>query len=174
MGAANLCAKILDLGGFDSSIIFILRGGIPRPIGNFPDILSPQILVGRFIVARLGVLRTAVSRTAVRIHAVRIRTSEGFCLKHVLKFTGWNSSVLREHLRSLPSEIPGLRTLSPRIDDNYKKHTYTPIHTYMYTSIHIYIYIHVYIYIYIYMYLHMYISTYVHIYRYTCIETIKP
>ena len=33
---ANLRAKILDFGGFDSCRILMLRGGIPRPIGNFP------------------------------------------------------------------------------------------------------------------------------------------
>ena len=46
---ANLCTKILDFRGFDSSRILIVRGGIPRPIGNFPEILSQRILVGRFL-----------------------------------------------------------------------------------------------------------------------------
>ena len=32
----NLSAKLLDLGGFDSGGILILRGGIPRPIRGFP------------------------------------------------------------------------------------------------------------------------------------------
>ena len=42
----------LDYGfrGFDSSIILILRGGIPRPVGKLPEILSQQILAGRFLV----------------------------------------------------------------------------------------------------------------------------
>ena len=53
--AANLLTKILDLRGFDSSIILILRGEILRPIGNFLEILSRQILAGRFFVGRLGV-----------------------------------------------------------------------------------------------------------------------
>ena len=39
----------------DSSIILILRGGIPRPIGDFPEILSQAILVGIMLVGRLGV-----------------------------------------------------------------------------------------------------------------------
>ena len=43
---ANFRTKILDFGGFDSSGILILRGGIPRPIGNFPKSLSQAILVG--------------------------------------------------------------------------------------------------------------------------------
>ena len=42
--------------GFDSSRILILRGGTPRPKGNFPEILSQQILEGQFLVGRLGVL----------------------------------------------------------------------------------------------------------------------
>ena len=35
---ANLRTKILDFRGFDSSIILISMGGIPRPIGIFPEI----------------------------------------------------------------------------------------------------------------------------------------
>ena len=31
---ADLCAYIMDFRGFDSSIIFIVRGGIPRSIGE--------------------------------------------------------------------------------------------------------------------------------------------
>ena len=41
--------------GLGSSIILFLRGGIPRPIRNFPESLSPRILVGRILVGRLGV-----------------------------------------------------------------------------------------------------------------------
>ena len=40
----NLRTKILDFGGFDSSRILILRGGILMAIGNFPDIVSQRIL----------------------------------------------------------------------------------------------------------------------------------
>ena len=34
---ANLRSKILDFGGFDSSRILILRGGLPRPVLGFPE-----------------------------------------------------------------------------------------------------------------------------------------
>ena len=34
-GTANLRTEILDFGGFDSSIILIMRGGILMSIGNF-------------------------------------------------------------------------------------------------------------------------------------------
>ena len=37
---ANLPTNIMDFRGFDSSMILILRGGIPRPIGNFPESLT--------------------------------------------------------------------------------------------------------------------------------------
>ena len=37
---ANLRAKILDFRGLDSSGTLILRDGIPRPMGNFPENLS--------------------------------------------------------------------------------------------------------------------------------------
>ena len=53
---ANLCTKILDFRGFDSSRILNSRGGIPRPIGDFPEGLSQAILVGIMLVGKLGVL----------------------------------------------------------------------------------------------------------------------
>ena len=52
---ANLHTKILDFRGFDSSAILILRGGILRSIGSFPESLSQRILVGIISVGRLGV-----------------------------------------------------------------------------------------------------------------------
>ena len=57
-GAASLCTKITDFGGFDSSIILMLRrwnSQTPRPLGEFPEILSQRILVGVILVGRLGV-----------------------------------------------------------------------------------------------------------------------
>ena len=47
----------MDFRGFDSSMILILRGGIPRPIGNFPESLSQAIVVGIMLVGRFGVYR---------------------------------------------------------------------------------------------------------------------
>ena len=41
---ANLRTEILDFRGFDSSIIVILRDGILRHMGNFPESLSQAIL----------------------------------------------------------------------------------------------------------------------------------
>ena len=68
--------KILDLGGFDSSINLNrkVRGGDPRHIGDFPESLSQGILVGIILVGRLGVaparctreLRASASRRPVR------------------------------------------------------------------------------------------------------------
>ena len=53
---ANLRTTILDFRGFDSSGILILRGGIPRSIGNFPECSSQGILVGMITLGRLGVV----------------------------------------------------------------------------------------------------------------------
>ena len=36
----NLPTNIVDFRGFDSSIILIDRGGMPRPMGDFPESLS--------------------------------------------------------------------------------------------------------------------------------------
>ena len=41
--------------GLDSSIILIVRGGILRPIGDFPESLSQAMLVGIMLVGKLGV-----------------------------------------------------------------------------------------------------------------------
>ena len=49
---ANLRTKILDFRGFDSSTILNLRGGILRPVGNFPGILSQGILLGMIDLSR--------------------------------------------------------------------------------------------------------------------------
>ena len=45
----------MDFTRFDSSIILILRGGIPRPTENFAESLSQSMLVGIILVRRLGV-----------------------------------------------------------------------------------------------------------------------
>ena len=50
--AANLRTNAMGFGGF---IILILRGGTPRPIGNFLESSSQAILVGIMLVGRLGV-----------------------------------------------------------------------------------------------------------------------
>ena len=51
----------MDFGGFDSSIILILMGGIPRPIGDFPGSLNQAMLVGVMLVGRFGVRETRSS-----------------------------------------------------------------------------------------------------------------
>ena len=52
--APNPRTNIMDFRGFDSSIILILRRGISRPIGKFPESLTQAILVGVMFVGRLG------------------------------------------------------------------------------------------------------------------------
>ena len=52
---SNLRTKIVDFRGFDSNTILIQRGGIPRPMGNFPEGLSQAMLLRIFLVGRLGV-----------------------------------------------------------------------------------------------------------------------
>ena len=52
---ANLLTNIMDLRGFDSSTILVLRGGILMSIGDFPESLSQAILVGSMFVGGLGV-----------------------------------------------------------------------------------------------------------------------
>ena len=52
---ASLGTKTLDFRGFDSSVILMLRGGLPRPIGDFPESLSQAISAGIVLLGRLGV-----------------------------------------------------------------------------------------------------------------------
>ena len=51
----NLPTSITDLRGFDSSIILITRGQIPRPIGDFPESLTQAMFVGAMLVGGLAV-----------------------------------------------------------------------------------------------------------------------
>ena len=51
----NPPTNIVDVRGFDSSIILISRGGILMFIGNLPESLSQAMLVGTMLVGRLGV-----------------------------------------------------------------------------------------------------------------------
>ena len=57
---ANLRTIIMDLGGFDSSMILILRVGILMSIGDFPESLRQAILVGIMLLGKLGVYYTMV------------------------------------------------------------------------------------------------------------------
>ena len=66
-GQSPYITKILDFGGFDSSRILLLRGGISRPIGILPESSSQAILVGIILVGRLGVPVSAKkNKTLVR------------------------------------------------------------------------------------------------------------
>ena len=55
VNTANLRTKTMDFRMLDSSIILMLRGGIPRPIGNFLENSTQTMLVGVMLVRRLGV-----------------------------------------------------------------------------------------------------------------------
>ena len=44
----------------------MLRGGIPRPIGNYPENVSQAILVGIILVGRLAVSKLCRKRAAGR------------------------------------------------------------------------------------------------------------
>ena len=52
---ANLRTKLLGVRGFESSITLILRGGVPRPVGYFPESLTQAMSVGVMLVGRLGI-----------------------------------------------------------------------------------------------------------------------
>ena len=62
---------------FDSSIIFILRGGILRPKGNFPESLSQAMLVGIILAGRLG--GTLFRSTQLAHERVQDGVERNFC-----------------------------------------------------------------------------------------------
>ena len=51
---ANLCTKIMVFRGFDSSIVFILRGGTLMSIGGFLEMFSQRVLVCSFLLKELS------------------------------------------------------------------------------------------------------------------------
>ena len=53
--SANVPTNIAGFRGFDSSQFLISRGGVPRPIGNFPESSSQAMLGGIMLVGGLGV-----------------------------------------------------------------------------------------------------------------------
>ena len=57
----NLPTNIVDFGGFASSIILIQRGGILRPIGDFPESLTRAMLVGTILLGGLGEVYVSLS-----------------------------------------------------------------------------------------------------------------
>ena len=57
-GTANLLTKTLDFRGFDSSVMLMSRGGIPRSIGKFPEVSSQR---------NLGRVNLSISRETGRI-----------------------------------------------------------------------------------------------------------
>ena len=56
MHTPNLPTNIVEFGGFDSSTILILRGGMLMSTGDFPEGLSRAMLVGVMLIGRLGVI----------------------------------------------------------------------------------------------------------------------
>ena len=64
--------RILDVRGFGSSRILIMRGGILTSVGEiFPAVLSQRILVRIVLVGRLGAPQRNVARDVTRCRATR-------------------------------------------------------------------------------------------------------
>ena len=69
----NLPTNIVDFRGFYSSTILNLRGGIPRPIGDFPESLTQAMSVGIMLVGRLGVQQHIIQRNGGATEPVGLR-----------------------------------------------------------------------------------------------------
>ena len=117
--------------------MLIIRGGIPRPIGDFPESLSQAILVGVMLVGRSG----------VREHLKRqLWTSPPSSYIHDLPR---NSSTRCLHFSIRARHPCAGATLIFSASCQFW-------HVYIY--IYIYIYIHMYVYVYVYMYIDRYIT----------------
>ena len=138
----NLPTNIVDFRGFDSSIILIQRGGIPRFIGDFPESLIQAMLEGVMLVGRLGVI--------VQWHGLSGPAS---------------GPPAPRCSRPPPSRPPvGFRGSIAYIDIHiYVCHTHIYIYIYIYIYTY-YIYIKTNMCIYIYIYMHIYIYIYIYIY----------
>ena len=68
----NLPTHIVDFVGVDSSIVLILRGGILRPIGNFPESLTQAMLVRCNVNREMG--RSTVGHVYVHLCVAAART----------------------------------------------------------------------------------------------------
>ena len=58
---ANLRTNIMDVRGFDSTMILMLRGAILMSIGNFPEVLSQAMLVECNVIREIGRMTTGHS-----------------------------------------------------------------------------------------------------------------
>ena len=126
----------MDFGGFDSTIILILRGGIPRPVGNFPESLSQAILEGIILVGRLGVT-----------HEQRYLKINEQCVDRYWDNLSRDNVSMEIGLVALPGVSSGV--------ENAGAINILCIYIYIYTYMYIHIERDVYIYIYIYGYTHM-------------------
>ena len=76
--AANLRTNMIDIRGFDSSMMLILRCGIPRPMGNFPESLSQAIWdngsreIGRISLFKLLDLCASSLRRGSSLHRSKL------------------------------------------------------------------------------------------------------
>ena len=144
----------MDFRGFDSSIILILRGGIPRPIGDFPESLSRAMLVGVMLVGRWGVLQICVS--TLNQNKPRLNLS----LQHVADLSkgteiagpqGQRSLGRRDrHRRAVGTDIAGTNS-SCRQGDRQCCAAYIYIYIYIYICRYVYMYICIYVYVYMYI-----------------------
>ena len=132
---ANLCTNIVDLRGCDSSIILVLRGGIPRPMGYFLESLSQAILARMILVGRLGVgsLPEIISISPGALQGLHGWTFGILTITHIYIYI---------HTHCL-----------------FVVYIYIYIYTHIsviYTSLSLYL--SIYIYIYIYIYTHVFVS----------------
>ena len=94
----------------------MLRGGIPTPTGNFPEILCQGILVGMILAGRLGVSDSSVGegsalrcrRSGVRIPDLGGLRVDGFQVSGGRSTLQSRASGLQSAVRGIPS---GLRRL---------------------------------------------------------------
>ena len=100
----------MDFRGFDSSIILILRGGIPRPLGTLPESLSQAILVGIILVGRLSAAldggKISYVQEQIGQHSARCETRWDE-IRYYMIIRRHQTCYFRKHATSVPAQFGG-------------------------------------------------------------------
>ena len=100
----NLPTNIVHFRVFDSSIILVWRGGIPRPIGDFPESLTQAMLVGCNVRRETGRTTTLLKTWPyykLKIHPRGVQWKQGVVICMLL-YASWLFDTTLIHYTPLP------------------------------------------------------------------------
>ena len=173
--------NMVDVRGFDSSKTLILRGDIPRPIGDLTESLSQAILVGIILVGGSGVSFWK------HIYLKGVPATKLPCVMNIHIYIYIYIYMYSDYSPNTQNVLFRMSTVCPASPWSTwgccsaawrgRPWPYTYVYLSLSLSIYIYIYMYVYVYlhifgyvcihIYIYTYIYIYIYIHIYIYRYT-------